>query len=54
MQACAVQQGLGQYLGRIEVHCQHRALALQEQGEDILLLSVGDPDFDTPLPTVKC
>ncbi|WP_166359579.1 pyridoxal phosphate-dependent aminotransferase [Pseudomonas akapageensis] len=30
----------------------YRALALQEQGEDILLLSVGDPDFDTPVPIV--
>ncbi|WP_210639270.1 MULTISPECIES: aminotransferase class I/II-fold pyridoxal phosphate-dependent enzyme [unclassified Pseudomonas] len=25
-----------------------RALALREQGMDVLLLSVGDPDFDTP------
>jgi arginine:pyruvate transaminase len=31
----------------------YRALALQEQGEDILLLSVGDPDFDTPAPIVQ-
>lgn len=31
----------------------YRALALQEQGEDILLLSVGDPDFDTPVPIVQ-
>ncbi|QTH12233.1 aminotransferase class I/II-fold pyridoxal phosphate-dependent enzyme [Pseudomonas corrugata] len=25
-----------------------RALAMREQGRDVLLLSVGDPDFDTP------
>ena len=31
----------------------YRALALQEQGQDILLLSVGDPDFDTPAPIVQ-
>ncbi len=31
----------------------YRALALREQGEDILLLSVGDPDFDTPQPIVQ-
>lgn len=31
----------------------YRALALQEQGKDILLLSVGDPDFDTPPPIVQ-
>ena len=31
----------------------YRALALREQGEDILLLSVGDPDFDTPAPIVQ-
>ncbi|MGE7955095.1 pyridoxal phosphate-dependent aminotransferase [Pseudomonas sp. NPDC089530] len=31
----------------------YRALAKQEQGEDILLLSVGDPDFDTPVPIVQ-
>ncbi|EJM01030.1 aspartate/tyrosine/aromatic aminotransferase [Pseudomonas sp. GM102] len=29
-----------------------RALELREQGVDVLLLSVGDPDFDTPLPIV--
>jgi arginine:pyruvate transaminase len=34
-----------------EIH--YRALALQEQGRDILLLSVGDPDFDTPVPIVQ-
>lgn len=33
-----------------EIH--YRALQLREQGVDILLLSVGDPDFDTPLPIV--
>ena len=31
----------------------YRALALREQGHDILLLSVGDPDFDTPQPIVQ-
>lgn len=31
----------------------YRAIALQEQGHDILLLSVGDPDFDTPAPIVQ-
>lgn len=29
-----------------------RALELREQGSDVLLLSVGDPDFDTPLPII--
>ncbi len=29
-----------------------RALALREQGVDVLLLSIGDPDFDTPAPIV--
>ncbi|MGE8149931.1 pyridoxal phosphate-dependent aminotransferase [Pseudomonas vancouverensis] len=29
-----------------------RALAMREQGADVLLLSIGDPDFDTPLPIV--
>ena len=31
----------------------YRALDLQAQGQDILLLSVGDPDFDTPTPIVQ-
>ena len=31
----------------------YRALALREQGADILLLSVGDPDFDTPAPSSR-
>ena len=31
----------------------YRALAMLEQGKDILLLSVGDPDFDTPQPIVQ-
>ncbi|BCQ62567.1 hypothetical protein PBOI14_43170 [Pseudomonas sp. Boi14] len=26
----------------------YRALALREQGRDVLLLTIGDPDFDTP------
>ncbi|MGE8065836.1 pyridoxal phosphate-dependent aminotransferase [Pseudomonas sp. NPDC089569] len=29
-----------------------RALELREQGADVLLLSIGDPDFDTPQPIV--
>lgn len=31
----------------------YRALARQARGEDVLLLSVGDPDFDTPQPVVQ-
>ncbi|KAF0866206.1 pyridoxal phosphate-dependent aminotransferase [Pseudomonas sp. LD120] len=31
----------------------YRALALREQGVDVLLLTVGDPDFDTPRPVVQ-
>ena len=30
-----------------------RALAMREQGMDVLLLSVGDPDFDTPRAIVE-
>ncbi|MBC3489126.1 pyridoxal phosphate-dependent aminotransferase [Pseudomonas kermanshahensis] len=30
----------------------YRALAMQAEGKDVLLLSVGDPDFDTPAPIV--
>jgi arginine:pyruvate transaminase len=30
-----------------------RALELREQGVDVLLLSIGDPDFDTPQPIVS-
>jgi arginine:pyruvate transaminase len=30
-----------------------RALELREQGVDVLLLSIGDPDFDTPKPIVQ-
>lgn len=30
-----------------------RALELREQGVDVLLLSIGDPDFDTPQPIVQ-
>jgi len=29
-----------------------RALELRAEGVDVLLLSVGDPDFDTPLPII--
>jgi arginine:pyruvate transaminase len=31
----------------------NRALEMREQGVDVLLLSVGDPDFDTPKPIVQ-
>lgn len=31
----------------------YRALAMLEQGRDVLLLSVGDPDFDTPVPIIQ-
>ncbi|MDD0977677.1 pyridoxal phosphate-dependent aminotransferase [Pseudomonas fontis] len=31
----------------------YRALRMLEQGRDVLLLSVGDPDFDTPAPIVQ-
>ena len=31
----------------------NRALQMREQGIDVLLLSVGDPDFDTPRPIVQ-
>ncbi|MBT8766462.1 pyridoxal phosphate-dependent aminotransferase [Metapseudomonas boanensis] len=31
----------------------YRALERQARGDDILLLSVGDPDFDTPQPIVQ-
>ncbi|WP_434563507.1 pyridoxal phosphate-dependent aminotransferase [Pseudomonas sp. R1-6] len=34
-----------------EIH--DRALAMREQGRDVLLLSVGDPDFDTPHAIVE-
>lgn len=30
-----------------------RALEMREQGVDVLLLSIGDPDFDTPQPIVQ-
>lgn len=30
-----------------------RALELREQGVDVLLLSIGDPDFDTPQPIIQ-
>ncbi|MET0849063.1 MAG: aminotransferase class I/II-fold pyridoxal phosphate-dependent enzyme [Pseudomonas sp.] len=30
-----------------------RALEMREQGIDVLLLSIGDPDFDTPPPIVQ-
>ncbi|MGC5703304.1 aminotransferase class I/II-fold pyridoxal phosphate-dependent enzyme [Pseudomonas sp. NFXW11] len=31
----------------------YRALTLREQGRDVLLLTIGDPDFDTPMPVVQ-
>ncbi|MDD0974735.1 pyridoxal phosphate-dependent aminotransferase [Pseudomonas fontis] len=31
----------------------YRAVELQRQGRDILLLTIGDPDFDTPRPIVQ-
>ncbi len=31
----------------------YEALAAQERGEDVVLLSVGDPDLDTPAPIVE-
>ncbi|AKA24171.1 pyridoxal phosphate-dependent aminotransferase [Pseudomonas chlororaphis] len=31
----------------------YRALELREQGADVLLLTIGDPDFDTPRPIVQ-
>ncbi|WP_136475904.1 pyridoxal phosphate-dependent aminotransferase [Pseudomonas sp. DG56-2] len=31
----------------------YRAVELQAQGREIFLLSIGDPDFDTPLPIVQ-
>ncbi|MGE7955496.1 pyridoxal phosphate-dependent aminotransferase [Pseudomonas sp. NPDC089530] len=31
----------------------YRALELREQGVDVLLLTIGDPDFDTPRPIVQ-
>ncbi|QXI36532.1 pyridoxal phosphate-dependent aminotransferase [Pseudomonas xantholysinigenes] len=31
----------------------YQALALREQGREVFLLSVGDPDFDTPAPVVE-
>lgn len=34
-------------------HIHNRALELREQGVDVVLLSVGDPDFDTPRPIVQ-
>ncbi|WDH32768.1 pyridoxal phosphate-dependent aminotransferase [Pseudomonas chlororaphis] len=31
----------------------YRALELREEGVDVLLLTIGDPDFDTPRPIVQ-
>ena len=31
----------------------YRALARKAQGEDVIILSVGDPDFDTPTPIIE-
>lgn len=30
-----------------------RAKAMQQRGEDVILLSIGDPDFDTPAPITE-
>ncbi len=34
-------------------HIHHEARAAEARGEDVILLSVGDPDFDTPTPIVE-
>ena len=34
-------------------HIHHEARLAQARGEDVILLSVGDPDFDTPAPVVE-
>ncbi len=34
-------------------HIHHEARAAEARGEDVILLSVGDPDFDTPAPIVE-
>ena len=34
-------------------HIHHEARLAQARGEDVILLSVGDPDFDTPAPIVE-
>jgi arginine:pyruvate transaminase len=34
-------------------HTHYEALAAQERGEDVIILSVGDPDLDTPAPVVE-
>ena len=34
-------------------HIHHAARSAQARGEDVILLSVGDPDFDTPVPIVE-
>jgi arginine:pyruvate transaminase len=31
----------------------HRARQMEEAGEDVIVLSIGDPDFDTPAPIVE-
>jgi polar amino acid transport system ATP-binding protein/arginine:pyruvate transaminase len=34
-------------------HIHHEARMAEARGEDVILLSVGDPDFDTPAPIVE-
>jgi arginine:pyruvate transaminase len=34
-------------------HTHYQALAARERGEDVIILSVGDPDLDTPAPVVE-
>ncbi len=34
-------------------HIHHEARLAEARGEDVILLSVGDPDFDTPAPIVE-
>src|SRR5256885_15048198 len=31
----------------------YQAVAARERGEDVIVLSVGDPDLDTPAPVVE-
>ena len=31
----------------------YEAVAAQERGEDVIILSVGDPDLETPAPVIE-
>jgi arginine:pyruvate transaminase len=45
--------GTPQSVGGDDVWAIHeRALQMQREGEDVILLSVGDPDFRTPEPII--